>query len=105
MRCCCYSYRSYLQEEEKNDKKQCRQKPSDWDKDWLTKRIELGIERSLLREFHSENEDEYRKFLRMMAENFDELLDLIDITKTYFFPHSTNKFLYQLNALVLSSHV
>ena len=105
MRCCCYSYRSYLQEEEKKDKKQCRQKRSDWVKDWLTKRNELGFERTLLREFRSENEDEYRKFLRMTAENFHELLDLIEIPKTYFFPKSTNKFLYQLNALVLSSHV
>ena len=79
MRCCCYSYRGYLQEEEKKGKKQCRQKRSDWVKDWLTKRNELGFERTLLREFRSENEDEYRKFLRMTAENFDELLDLIKI--------------------------
>ena len=78
----CYSYRSYLQEEEKKDKKQCRQKRSDWVKDWLTKRNILGFERTLLQEFRSENEDEYRKFLRMKAENFDELLDLIDIPKT-----------------------
>ena len=86
-------------------KKQCRQKRSDWVKDWLTKRNELGIERTLLREFRFENEDEYRKFLRITAENFDELLDLIDIPKTYFVPQSTNKFLYQLDALVLSSHI
>ena len=86
-------------------KKQCRQKRSDWVKDWLTKRNEPGFERTLLPEFRYENEDEYRKFLRMTAENFDELLDLIDFPKTYFFPQSTNKFLYQLNALVLSSHV
>ena len=55
---------------------------------WLIKRNEPGFERTLLREFCSENEDEYRKFLRMTAENFDELLDLIDIPKTYFFPQS-----------------
>ena len=79
MRCCCYSYRGYLQEEEKKGKKQCRQKRSDCIKDWLTKRNELGFERTLLREFRSENENEYRKFLRMTAENFDELLDLIKI--------------------------
>ena len=48
-------------------KKQCRQKRSEWVKDWLTKRNELGFERTLLREFRSENEDEYRRFLRMMA--------------------------------------
>ena len=60
-------------------KKQCRQKRSEWVKDWLTKRNELGFERTLLREFRSENEDEYRRFLRMTAENFDELLDLIKI--------------------------
>ena len=60
-------------------KKQCRQKRSDCVKDWLTKRSELGFERTLLREFRSENEDEYRKLLRMTAENFDELLDLIKI--------------------------
>ena len=59
------------------------------------------FERTLLREFRSENEDEYRKFLGMTAENFHELLDLIDILKTYSFPQSTNKFLYQLNALVV----
>ena len=59
--------------------KKCRQKRSDCVKDWLTKRNELGFERTLLREFRSENEDEYRKFLRMTAENFDELLDLIKI--------------------------
>ena len=45
----------------------------------MTKRNEPGFERILLSEFPSENEDEYRKFLRMTAENFDELLDLIDI--------------------------
>ena len=74
-------------------------------KDWLTKGNEPGFERTLLREFRSENEDEYRKFLRTTAENFDELLDDIDITKTYFFSQSTKKFPYQLNELVLSSHV
>ena len=81
--CCCYSYRSYLQEEaEKKDEKQCRQKLCDWVKEWLTRRNELGFERTVLREFCSENEDEYRKFMRMTVENFDELLDLIDIPKT-----------------------
>ena len=105
MRCCCYSYHSYLQEEEKKDEKQYRQKRLDWVKDWLTKRNEPGFERTLLREFRFENEDKCRKFLSITVENFDKLLDLIDIPKTYFFPQSTNKFLYQLNALVLSSHV
>ena len=45
-------------------KKKCRQKRFDWVKGWLTKRNELGFERTLLREFRSKNEDEYRKFLK-----------------------------------------
>ena len=53
--------------------KQCMQKRSDWVKDWLTKRNELGIERTLLREFRFENENKYRKLLRTTAEKFDEL--------------------------------
>ncbi len=45
-----------------------------WVKPWLSRRNELSIESTLLREFRLEDDEEYKKFLRMSSENFDELI-------------------------------
>ena len=45
-------------------------------KPWLSRRINLCVYDSLLQELRSEDEAEYRKFLRMAPENFDELLEI-----------------------------
>ena len=49
----------------------------------MSRRTNLGVYDTLLQELRSEDEGEYRKFLRMTPENFDELLELIkaDISK------------------------
>ena len=49
-----------------------------WVKPWLSRRNELGADRTLLREFRLEDDEEYKKFLRMSPENFDELLRLVE---------------------------
>ena len=43
---------------------------------WLSRRTNLRVYDSLLQELRSEDEAEYRKFLRMAPENFDELLEI-----------------------------
>ena len=45
-----------------------------WVKPWLGRRNDLGVDNTLLREFRLEDSDEYKKFLRVSPENFDELL-------------------------------
>ena len=54
-----------------------------WMKPWLSIRNELRADRTLLREFRVEDDEEYNKFLRMSPENFDELPRLVqfDIQK------------------------
>ena len=54
-----------------------------WVKPWLSIRNELRADRTLLREFRVEDDEEYNKFLRMSPENFDELPRLVqfDIQK------------------------
>ena len=47
-------------------------------KPWLNRRNELGIFNTLLRELGMEDEGEYKKFLRMTPESFDDLLNLIE---------------------------
>ena len=39
-----------------------------WVKPWLSRRNELGADRTLLREFRLEDDEEYKKFLRMSPE-------------------------------------
>ena len=50
-----------------------------WVKPWLGRRNDLGVDNTLLREFRLEDSDEYKKFLRMSPENFDELLGLVEL--------------------------
>ena len=62
----------------KKRKKRCaRAKP------WLQRREQFGAHDTLLRELRSEDESEYKIFLRMSPAAFDELLDMVegDITK------------------------
>ena len=47
-------------------------------KPWLNRRNELGVYNTLLRELRMEDEGEYKRFLRMIPENFDDLLNLIE---------------------------
>ena len=52
-------------------------------KNWLQRRSYLGCFDTLLKELRSEDEAEYKRFLRMTPQIFDELLELVeeDITK------------------------
>ena len=65
----------------KNKKK--RKKRIVWMKPWLQRRSYLGCFDTLLKELRSEDEPEYKRFLRMTSQIFDELLELVeeDITK------------------------
>ena len=49
-------------------------------KPWLTKRNKLGVENTLLQEFRleDEDEDEYKRFLKITPDNFNELLKPIE---------------------------
>ena len=49
-----------------------------WVKPWLTRKNKLGVDNTLVQEFRLEDEDEYKRFLRMMPDNFNELLKLIE---------------------------
>ena len=44
----------------------------------MTRRNKLGVDNTLLQEFRLEDEDEYKRFLRMTPDNFNELLKLIE---------------------------
>ena len=44
----------------------------------MTRRNKLGVDNTLLQEFRLEDEDEYKRFLRMTPDNFSELLKLIE---------------------------
>ena len=46
-------------------------------KPWLQRRNKLGVYHTLLQELRIEAEDEYKKFLRVSPEVFDELLTLV----------------------------
>jgi hypothetical protein len=56
-----------------------RSKRSVWVKKWLQRRKEYGVGNTLLRELRDEYalNDDYKKYLRIDPEIFDELLDLI----------------------------
>ena len=58
-----------------------------WVKPWLGRRNDLGVDNTLLREFWLEDSDEYKKFLRMSPENFDDLLrpSLLQFVYTIFY--------------------
>ena len=60
-----------------------RKKRCAWVKPWLQRREQFGAYDTLLRELRSEDESEYKTFLRMSPAAFDELLDMVegDITK------------------------
>ena len=60
-----------------------RKKRYAWVKPWLQRREQFGAYDTLLRELRSEDESEYRTFLRMSPAAFDEVLDMLegDITK------------------------
>ena len=62
---------------------QKRKKRVCWIKSWLNRRQQLGIYDTLLQELRFEYEEDYKKYLRMNANNFDEILSIIanDITK------------------------
>ena len=49
-----------------------------WVKPWLTRKNKLGVDNTLVQEFRLEDEDEYKRFLKMMPDNFNELLKLIE---------------------------
>ena len=64
----------------KNKKK--RKKQIVWVKPWLQRRSCLGCFDTLLKELRSEDEAEYKRFLRVTTQIFDKLLELVeDITK------------------------
>ena len=65
--------------------KKKRRKRSTCAKPWLRRRWNLGLYDNLLTELRFEDGEEYKKFLWMIPENFDELLRLnsADITKNY----------------------
>ena len=60
----------------KRRKSKQRKKRSVWVKPWLQRRNKLGVYRTLLQELRMEAE-EYKQFLRMSPELFDELLILV----------------------------
>ena len=49
-----------------------------WLKPWFTRKYKLGVDNTLVQEFRLEDEDEYKRFLRMTPNNFNELLKLIE---------------------------
>ena len=67
----------------KRRKRSKHKKRSAWVKPWLQKRTQFGIYDTLLQELRLQEEEDYKKFLRMSTDTFDELLQLIsnDIQK------------------------
>ena len=61
----------------KRRKSKQRKKRSVWVKPWLQRRNKLGVYHTLLQELRMEAEEEYKQFLRMSPELFDELLILV----------------------------
>ena len=47
-----------------------------WVKPWLTRKNKLVVDNTLVQEFQLEDEDEYKRFLRMTPDNFNQLLKL-----------------------------
>ena len=67
----------------KRRRKRKRKPRSVWVKPWLEKRSKLGVYDTLIRELRLEEEEEYTKFLRMNAADFEEVLGLISIFITF----------------------
>ena len=59
-------------------KRNKRKKRSVWVKPWLLRRNALGVCNTLMLELRSEELHEYRRFLRMTPEIFDEILHLVE---------------------------
>ena len=79
----------------KRRKSKQRKKRSVWVKPWLQRRNKLGVYHTLLQELRMEAMEEYKQFLRMSPELFDEL----------FFPPSVDKKIIFLRFLIFSGHV
>ena len=64
-------------------KRKSRQKKKVWVKPWLKRRQSLVVFETLLAELRLEDERNYKNYLRMTSENFEELFQLIkdDIRK------------------------
>ena len=75
--CCAAAIVVAITSKKRKRKRQKRQR-SVWVKPWLTRRNELGVGNTLLEEFRLENDEEYKQFLRMSPENFEELLSLVE---------------------------
>ena len=77
------------------NKKSNRAKRKYWVKPWLARRPQLGIYETLLLELRLEEERNYKNYLRMTTQNFDEILGPLerDVTNFNFschfsyFPH------------------
>ena len=67
----------------KRRKRSKHKKRSAWVKPWLQKQTQFGIYDTLLQELRLQEEEDYKKFLRMSTDTFNELLQLIsnDIQK------------------------
>ena len=67
----------------KKKKRKSRQKRKVWVKPWLKRRRSLGVYETLLAELWLEDECNYKNYLRMTSENFEEIFQLIkyDIRK------------------------
>ena len=59
-------------------KRKQRRHRSIWVKPWLSRRSELGVYNTLLQELRFEEINDYKKFLRISPENFDEILCLLE---------------------------
>ena len=66
-----------------DDDKKPRKRRSDWVKPWLQRRDSHGFYAQLLSELILEEPDIYKNYLRMTAENFDEILSLIKADISY----------------------
>ena len=71
MCCSCRYYCCYFKKKERTEKTAKKEKP------WLQRRNCLGIYNTLVQEFQTEDRFEYSNVLRMLPENFEELLYLI----------------------------
>lgn len=54
-----------------------RRARSIWAKKWLLRREQIGFEQTLFRELRTEDENCYKNFIRMNAEDFDYLVEKI----------------------------
>ena len=63
-------------------KKRSRKKQKSWVKPWISRRNKHGIYNNLIQELRHEDINEYKRFLKMTPEVFDELLSYIEIDIT-----------------------